>query len=172
MHPPHCALSQERSCNSYPQADQYCCVFSCGQLVLSDCIHSTYTWGKSCYSSGFFGQLRNLKLYVSQKAKDVFWCRRCGVCVLASFGSVTDAFKLGGLKRQKCILSPFWRPEVWSLPGPCSLGALAERPFPASSCIRWAESSSLCLYLHMVFSSVRLYLHPLLSASRLPLPLS
>ena len=43
---PPCTFSQERSCNSYPQADQYCCVFSCAHFLHNDCTHSTYAWGK------------------------------------------------------------------------------------------------------------------------------
>ena len=34
--------------------------------------------------------------------------------ILVSWGFCNKLLQLGGLKQQKCILSQFWRPEVWN----------------------------------------------------------
>lgn len=81
-------------------------------ILQSYCTHSTFTGRKCQHSNCFFGQLRNIKLYIlgsqSRMHPDAEGGRVCWRPVV----SATNYCKLDGLKQQKFILSYFQRLEV------------------------------------------------------------
>lgn len=85
----------------------------------------------------------------------VTFCFLIWVLVIISV-SISNYYKLDCFTQQKCILSPFWKPEVRnqgvgraSLP----LEALRDNPLLAFSsyCSLWLLLPLLCLSLHVAF---------------------
>ena len=109
--PPHCALSQERSCNSSSRVDQCCCVLRGGQFLHSNCMHNAYTWGMLSYFNYFFGHLRNINLYISPTVKDAFRDRR-QEDVWVSRGYCNKPLQAWWLKTTEMYSLTVWRPEV------------------------------------------------------------
>ena len=141
--PPHCALSQERSCNSSSRVDQCCCVLRGGQFLHSDCMHNAYTWGMLSYFNYFFGHLRNINLYISPTVKDAFRYRRqedvwvsrgyCNKPLQAWWLKTTEMYSLTVLEARGLKATSFrWQPHSPGLGG---------------------HHSSLC-HLHIIFSSL------------------
>lgn len=99
-----------------------------------------------------------------QHLKGVSW-----MCALVSYGCQTNN-QIWGLKQQKLILSPFWRPAVrdqdvdrasrplhqHTHPPPVPQGRIYSLPLPASGGCRHSSACGCIslLHLHTAFSSV------------------
>lgn len=72
-------------------------------------------------------------------------------------GVVTRDHKLGGSKQQKCILSPFWRPEIQNksvsraILSVETLGIICSLPLLMAFSISQLHHSNFCFCLHTVF---------------------
>lgn len=92
--------------------------------------------------------------------------------ILVSHGYCTNYHEFSGLKQQKCILSQFWRPEVWSQGACRAMQALRKDPSLLLISVRWLLAilgvswlirciTPISFHLHRAFSPACLCLLPL-----------